>query len=97
VSAGPGAPGLIQPTQKSNREAEQVLMMVNAIETRRNEGVKKKLDRMGQCFTSFFMYLELEFDLVIYYGRMVSSSLSISVDQQMYSRRNKAVGKIHRF
>jgi len=34
---------------------------------------------------------------VIYYGQMVSSSLSISVDKKMYSRHNKAFGKIHKF
>ena len=34
---------------------------------------------------------------MIYYGQMVSSSLSISVDKQMYSRRNEAFGKIYKF
>jgi hypothetical protein len=52
---------------------------------------------MRQGFTSFFMYLVREFYLEIYYGKMVSSSLWISVDQQMYSRRNEAFGKIHKF
>jgi len=61
VSAAPNVPGLIWPTQKSKRQAQKVLMTVNAIETRRNKGVNQKLDRMRQCFTSFFMYLELEF------------------------------------
>jgi len=42
VSALPNVPGLIRPTWKSNREAEMVLMMVNAIETRRNMGVKNE-------------------------------------------------------
>jgi len=42
VSAAPNVPGLIRPTQKSKRQAEKVLMTVNAIETRRNKGVKKK-------------------------------------------------------
>jgi len=42
VSAVPNVPGLIQPTQKSKRHAGKVLVMVNAIETRRNKGVKKK-------------------------------------------------------
>ena len=57
VSAAWNVPALIRPTQKSKRQAEKVLMMVNGMETRRNMGVKKKLDRMHQCFTSFFMYL----------------------------------------
>jgi len=34
---------------------------------------------------------------VIYFGRMVSSRLSISVDKQIYSRCNEACGKIHKF
>jgi len=41
VSAAPNVSGLIRPTQKLQRQAEQVLMTVNAIETRRNKGAKK--------------------------------------------------------
>ena len=41
VSAAPNIPGLILPTQQSKREVEKVLMTVNAIETRRNKGVKQ--------------------------------------------------------
>jgi len=40
VSAGQNVPGLIRLTRKSKRQAEKVLMTVNAIETRRNKGVK---------------------------------------------------------
>ena len=72
-------------------------MMFNAIEMRRKNAVKKKYDRMRQCFTSFIRYLELEFELVIYRGQMVRSSLSISVDKQMYSRRTEAFGKKYKF
>jgi len=32
VSATPNVPGLIRPTQKSNRQGDQVLMTVNSIE-----------------------------------------------------------------
>jgi len=41
---GPGwnVSRLIRPTRQSKRQAEMVLMMVNAIETWRNKGVKKK-------------------------------------------------------
>jgi hypothetical protein len=39
--AAPHVPGLIQPIRKSERQAETVLVTVNAIETRRNQGVKK--------------------------------------------------------
>jgi len=42
VSAAPNVAGLIRPTRKSKRHAEKVLATVNAIETRRNKGVKKK-------------------------------------------------------
>jgi len=42
VSAAPNVPGLIRPTPQSKRQAEKVLMTVNAIEMRRNEGVKGK-------------------------------------------------------
>jgi len=41
VSAAPNVPGFIRPTRKSKRRAEKVFMTVNAIETRRNKGVKK--------------------------------------------------------
>jgi hypothetical protein len=40
VSAGPNVPGLIRPARKSNSQAANVLAMVNAIETRRNQDVK---------------------------------------------------------
>jgi hypothetical protein len=42
VSAMLYVPGLIRPTRKYKRQAEVVLVMVNAIKTWRNKGVKKK-------------------------------------------------------
>jgi len=42
VSAAPNVPGLVRPTRKSKRQAEKILMTVNAAETRRNKGGKKK-------------------------------------------------------
>jgi hypothetical protein len=42
VSAAPNVPGLVRPTRKSKRQAEKLLMTVNAVETRRNKGGKKK-------------------------------------------------------
>jgi len=42
VSATPNVPGYVQPTRKSKRQAEKVLMTVNAAETQRNTGGKKK-------------------------------------------------------
>jgi len=42
VSATPNVPGLVRPTRKSKRPAEKVLVTVNAVETRRNKGGKKK-------------------------------------------------------
>jgi len=42
VIAAPNVPRLIRPTRKSKRQADKVLVTVNAIETRRNKGVTKK-------------------------------------------------------
>jgi hypothetical protein len=42
VSAAPNVPGLVRPRRKSKRQAEKMLMTVNAVETRRNKGGKKK-------------------------------------------------------
>jgi len=42
VSAAPNVPGLVRLNRKSNRQAEKVLVTVNAVETRRNKGRKKK-------------------------------------------------------
>jgi len=42
VSAATNVPGLGRPTRKSKRQAEKVLVTVNAAETRRNQGGKKK-------------------------------------------------------
>jgi hypothetical protein len=42
VSTAPNVPGLVWPTRKSKRQAETVLVTVNAVETRRNERGKKK-------------------------------------------------------
>jgi len=42
VNAAPNVPGFVRPTRKSKRRAEKVLMTVNAVETRRNTGGKKK-------------------------------------------------------
>ena len=49
-------PGLISPTRKSQRQAEMVLMTVNAITMRINKAVEETLDRMSQCFTRFSSY-----------------------------------------
>jgi hypothetical protein len=42
VNAAPNVPRLVRPTQKSKLQAEKVLMTVNAVETQRNKGGKKK-------------------------------------------------------
>jgi len=42
VSAALNVPGLVRPTQKSKRQAEKVLVTVNAAETQRNKGGNKK-------------------------------------------------------
>jgi hypothetical protein len=41
VSIAPNVPGLIRHSQKSMSHAKKVLVMVNAIETRRNKGLTK--------------------------------------------------------
>ena len=61
VSAAPDVPGLVRPTRKSKRPAEKALVTVNAIETRRNKGVKKKQHRMCQWFNSFLCSLTESF------------------------------------
>jgi hypothetical protein len=42
VCAGPNVPRLVQTIRKSTRQAEKVLVMVNAVQARRNKGVKNK-------------------------------------------------------
>jgi len=42
VSATPNVSGLVRPTRKSKRQAEKLLVTVNAAETRRNKGGKNK-------------------------------------------------------
>jgi hypothetical protein len=42
VSTAPNVSGLVQPTQKSKRQAEKILLSVNAVETRTNKAGKKK-------------------------------------------------------
>jgi len=42
VSAAPNVPGLIWPIRRSKKKVEKMLMMVNIMETRRNERIKKK-------------------------------------------------------
>jgi len=96
-NTAPIVPRLIRPTRKLNRQAELVLVTVNTMKTRRNQWVKNKLGKMHQWFTSIFIYLVPEIQLEIYYVLTTISSLWISVDRQMYRRRNEAFGKIHRF
>jgi hypothetical protein len=49
LSAARNVPGLIRPIRQSKKYVERALLMVNLMETRRNKGIKKKLDRMCQC------------------------------------------------
>jgi hypothetical protein len=42
VRAAPNVPALVQPTRKSKSQAEKVLVMVIAVETRTNNGGKNK-------------------------------------------------------
>jgi len=58
VSSMPNVPGLIWPTWNSQRQAEKVLLIINAIEMRRHRRVKNIQHIICQCFTSFFRYLD---------------------------------------
>jgi len=60
VSPASHVPRSIQPAWKSKILYDMLLMTDNAIEMRRNEGMKHKFDRMRQCFSGFFMYLNQE-------------------------------------
>jgi hypothetical protein len=53
VSSTPNEPGLVHPTQMSKRQAEKVLVTVNAAETWKNNEGKKMYDRMRQWFNRF--------------------------------------------
>jgi hypothetical protein len=59
-------------------------------------GSEEKWNRMGRSFTGFFMYLDQEFHLKIDYRQMLSSSMRISVNKQMYRRPNEAFGNTHK-
>jgi hypothetical protein len=52
VNAAPNVPGLVQPTQKSKKQSEMVLLAVNAVQMRRNTGGKKMQVTMRQWFSS---------------------------------------------
>jgi len=68
ISAAPNALRVVWPTWNLKIQAETVLVTVKAIETRRNKGVKRMLDRSAQWFASFFTYFDGVFQLEIYYG-----------------------------
>jgi len=97
ASPAPNVPRLIRSTRRPKWQGEMLLVTVDAIETRRNQGVKKIYGRMRRCFISFFMYHHREFKLEICDGWMVSSILWISVDKQLYSGRHESFGKTHKF
>jgi len=57
VCAAPNVPRLIRPTQKSIQQAEKGLVTVSAMETTRNNGNKKKYDRLGQYVFTTVLYV----------------------------------------
>jgi len=76
VSAAPSVPGLIRPTWRSMTQAQKGLMMVTALDRRRNQGNKKKYDRMGHwVYTRFYMLVDGEFHLEKFYGRILCSHM----------------------
>jgi len=93
ASTAPNVFGLIWETRKSNRQAENVFVTVNAIETRRHKGVKKKLDRMCQLLYVAWPSVPVR-DI---FAQTVSSSLWIPFDKWMYSRQNEAFDRIYIF
>jgi len=77
VSAAPTVPGLIWPTWRLMKQAEQGLMTVSAMETKRNKGNKKKLDRSSQyVFTRLF---DQEYYVEKFHGSIVSSPMRMIV------------------
>ena len=76
VNAAPNIPRLILPAWRSIKSAEMGLIMVAAMDTRRNMGNNKKLDRVGQYFfNTFNMLLDQEFHLEEFHGIMLSSRM----------------------
>ena len=68
VSAAHDVAGLIWPAPRSNQIAETRLMMVNAMESRRNKGNKNPEDRMHHhIFTRFIVLHDRELCLEKYY------------------------------
>jgi len=98
VSAAPNVPGLIRLILRSKKKVEKALLTVNIMETRRNNGIKKKLDRMRQCIISkFIMQFDREFYLENYHGRILTSRVRILVHKQSYSGQYAIFGLIYRF
>ena len=74
VSAAPDVPRLFQATQSSKTTSQKGLMLVNAIETRWNNGNQKRQDRMLQYdSTRFCMLFDREYHFGNYCGRLGSS------------------------
>jgi len=74
VCAAPNIPGLLRPIGMTKKRTEKGLVTVNATETRRIRGNRKKYGRMGQfVFSRFFMLLDREFHLENYDGRIMTS------------------------
>jgi hypothetical protein len=68
------------------------------METRRNKRNKKNWDRLGQyVFTRFYMFLDWEFHLEIYYGRMLSSRMTIFVHKVINCMRNTVFKQMYQF
>jgi hypothetical protein len=55
LSVALNVPRLIRPIQQSKKKVENALLTVNIMETRRNKGIKNKLDRMRQCIITKFI------------------------------------------
>jgi len=98
VCAAPNVPELIRLTQGLLNMAEKAMVMISAMETRRNKVNKKKCNRMSQyVFTGIFILLDREFHSEKCYWRIVRSCMSLFVDKLIYSGRNTEFSEIDKF
>jgi hypothetical protein len=67
ITVAPNVSELVWPIWKVQTQFDKVLVMFNAIETRRNTTEKKKLHRMHQWFTSVFIKHDQQCYLEIYH------------------------------
>lgn len=76
VSPAPNVSRMIPLWRRSKTKADMVLMTVNTMEAKKNEGNKKQCNRICQCiFTQVFVLFDQELHFAKYYGRIASSRM----------------------